>query len=399
MARFNILDLFGPSAQNLLTAPAANANGVQNMLMTRPNPKPAPVMPAVDPQTTAAVAGPAPAPVPAASPQVAQAAPATSPKGLFSIDPDRKAVLNDFFLGLAAGQTPQQSLALGAAQAAKGKSERKNTNDTVDWLKGRGMDEASARQLASNSSALGEYIQGINQQKKPVEVNGKFVDPDTFQVLADFSDPKAGPEPTALMKELEAAGLKPGTPEYQQAILANNRPKGMMVESDGQGGFRMIQGADVSGGANLNVEQGKNAGFLLRAQDANKNIDNLEKEGQSFWNGTVGRLPVVGNYALGAGAQKYEQAKRDFVNAVLRQESGAVISDQEFANAERQYFPQPGDTQEVIAQKRQNRENAIAGFRIRSGPGAAAVDQMQPSDGGAPATSGTANGIKWSLQQ
>lgn len=54
-----------------------------------------------------------------------------------------------------------------------------------------------------------------------------------------------------------------------------------------------------------------------------------------------------------------------------------MISPEEFANAEQQYFPQPGDWPEVIAQKRKNRENAIAGFKIRSGPGAASVEQMQ----------------------
>jgi hypothetical protein len=151
----------------------------------------------------------------------------------------------------------------------------------------------------------------------------------------------------------------------------------MMIESDGQGGFRMVQGADVSGGANLNVEQGKNTGFLIRANDANKVITSLESEGTSAWNKMAGGIPGVGNYLVGEGAQKLTQSKRDFINAVLRQESGAVISPEEFANAEQQYFPQPGDGPEVIAQKRQNRENAIAGFKIRSGPGAASVEQMQ----------------------
>lgn len=39
--------------------------------------------------------------------------------------------------------------------------------------------------------------------------------------------------------------------------------------------------------------------------------------------------------------QVFEQSKRNFVNSVLRNESGAVISDTEFANADKQYFPQP----------------------------------------------------------
>jgi hypothetical protein len=371
---FDIRNLFGPQAFNLLMQPRPDAAGAQNMLMTQPGPTPAPVMPAPDPQQTASIAGPAP---------VAQQNPvqvAAGPSSLFGMNPDRKQFLQDMFLGWAAGKDPAQSLALGAAQAASGRRDRKGANQTVDWLKGKGMDEASARQLAANPSALGDYIKQLNspqERQKPIEVNGQLVDPNTYKVIGDFRTPSAGDsQDTALIKELKAAGLKEGTPEFQEAILANNRPKGMMIESDGQGGFRMVQGTDVSGGANLNVEQGKNTGFLLRAQDANNSIRNLESEGTSVWNNTAGKLPIVGNYALGDGAQKYDQAKRDFVNAVLRQESGAVISDQEFANAERQYFPQPGDSEAVITQKRQNRDNALQGFRIRSGPGAQSIDKM-----------------------
>lgn len=373
---FNIMDLFGPMAQNRLLQPQQSAQGVQNMLLSRPPPQNYPVAgvpaaPAIDPQTVAAVQGPA-APMEApVGPQIAQAAPAREP----FFNEDRKAFLNDLFTGWAAGSTPGESLAYGAKLTAANRKDRQSKNDTVDWLKGRGVDEATAKRLASSPPALNEYLKNMYEQKKPIEVNGRLVDPDTYKVLADFST--AGDKDTALIKELKAAGLQEGTPEFQEAILANNRPKGMMIESDGQGGFRMVQGTDVSGGANLNVEQGKNTGFLIRANDANKTIGNLESQGTSLWNSTAGKVPVVGNYALGADAQKYDQAKRDFVNAVLRQESGAVISDQEFANAERQYFPQPGDSEEVIKQKRQNRDNAIQGFRVRSGPGAQSVDKMQ----------------------
>ena len=60
--------------------------------------------------------------------------------------------------------------------------------------------------------------------------------------------------------------------------------------------------------------------------------------------------------------QQYEQAKRNFVNAVLRRESGAVIADSEFKNAELQYFPQAGDKPETVIQKEQNRNTVINNF-------------------------------------
>jgi hypothetical protein len=62
-----------------------------------------------------------------------------------------------------------------------------------------------------------------------------------------------------------------------------------------------------------------------------------------------------------------DQAERNFVNALLRKESGAAIGKEEFNSAEIQYFPRAGDTPEVIAQKKANRERAIDTLRRESG--------------------------------
>ena len=57
--------------------------------------------------------------------------------------------------------------------------------------------------------------------------------------------------------------------------------------------------------------------------------------------------------------QQFEQSKRNFINAVLRRESGAAIADSEFDSADLQYFPQRGDSPEVVVQKAQNRNTVI----------------------------------------
>ena len=60
--------------------------------------------------------------------------------------------------------------------------------------------------------------------------------------------------------------------------------------------------------------------------------------------------------------QQLDQAKLDFMTAILRKESGAAISQSEFDTAERQYFPRVGDDPSTIAQKAKNRELAIQGI-------------------------------------
>lgn len=94
---------------------------------------------------------------------------------------------------------------------------------------------------------------------------------------------------------------------------------------------------------------------------------------------------TVTNQFVGEDFKKYDQAKRDFVNATLRRESGAVISDQEFENANRQYFPRPGDSKEILDQKKANRELVAKGFLKSAGVTDAEIafdGQQQPVQGG-----------------
>ena len=76
--------------------------------------------------------------------------------------------------------------------------------------------------------------------------------------------------------------------------------------------------------------------------DSEKPIQDMENKYKDSWAVTEILAPsgVAPEFMKTTDRQKYEQAQRDWVNANLRKESGAVISDSEFANASKQYFPQ-----------------------------------------------------------
>ena len=88
---------------------------------------------------------------------------------------------------------------------------------------------------------------------------------------------------------------------------------------------------------------------------------------------------ALSNAALNSNEQRVVQAQRDFVNAILRKESGAAISQSEFNNAQKQYFPQVGDKPEVLAQKQANRELAIKGMQSIAGRGATGSFEAVPA--------------------
>lgn len=120
----------------------------------------------------------------------------------------------------------------------------------------------------------------------------------------------------------------------------------------------------------FNVSQAAAAGYADRMAQANAIISktDLATVQTDVWQKGLSGVPVIGNMMTSPEFQQADQAQRDFINAVLRRESGAVISDREFDNARRQYFPQPGDSPEVLTQKAANRRNAIGGVARSAGP-------------------------------
>jgi hypothetical protein len=78
--------------------------------------------------------------------------------------------------------------------------------------------------------------------------------------------------------------------------------------------------------------------------------------------------------------QSYDAAKKNWIAAQLRKESGAAISQGEYDEADRQYFPQPGDLPSTIKQKRELRRVAAESMRRSSGHGAQAAPAVPGGD-------------------
>lgn len=66
--------------------------------------------------------------------------------------------------------------------------------------------------------------------------------------------------------------------------------------------------------------------------------------------------------------KRFDQASGAFINALLRRESGAAISDEEFARFGPQFIPSPGDGPEVLAQKAEARNAELKNLVIDSSP-------------------------------
>lgn len=118
---------------------------------------------------------------------------------------------------------------------------------------------------------------------------------------------------------------------------------------------------------NVKPNEWSAAQFGKRMEHADKVFSQLASGGYSRA-GLLGAAESKLPEAVRAGPTKQQaQAERNFVNAVLRDESGAAISPTEFESAALQYFPRVGDNEATLRQKAQNRRQAIENFKAEAG--------------------------------
>lgn len=297
---------------------------------------------------TAGGDGLASAPAPAETPAPAPAAEQGS--GLLGLSPDARQALLAAGLGMMASQSPYLGAAIGQGGLA-GLQHYENLQQRRETREEREREIRRQAEQFEKSLGLHTGTAAENARHNVIEEQLR-----AKEIAATAS--KNDPAQLNAQREAEAdrLGLKG---EERLWYVAN--------------GKLPTQGEKAPTG-----EQAKAATFASRMREANKIISDpsvyaagLGAEGAA--RNLAEKVPVVGNAVAGMGErgpdyQKFRQAKRDFINAVLRRESGAAINQSEFDNGDKQYFPQPGDSDAVIAQKAKNRETELRAIANEASP-------------------------------
>jgi len=148
-----------------------------------------------------------------------------------------------------------------------------------------------------------------------------------------------------------------------------------------------VGGKPLESGKALNEAQGSSVAYGIRMKEANSIVDKLASEGTERATVGAGAPYGIGGIinalpsALGGAnpqQQQFQQAKLNFITAVLRKESGAAIGQDEYEREDQKYFRQVGDSDAVAAQKKQARQTAIKAMEIQAGPGAKEIQKFEP---------------------
>lgn len=109
-------------------------------------------------------------------------------------------------------------------------------------------------------------------------------------------------------------------------------------------------------------------GYGDKATEANTALDALFSKGFDGTSLGAGfQAAVLPNAMQSKDVQALENAKKMFGNAIARRESGATIKDDEMARYNATYFPVAGDSPDLLAQKKRNRDLAIANLNTEGG--------------------------------
>jgi hypothetical protein len=133
-------------------------------------------------------------------------------------------------------------------------------------------------------------------------------------------------------------------------------------------------GAPLKGKAPPKPTEGETnaAGFAQQMENATSIINTLPAGAQpGMGSGVAGSIPFIGEAVKRgvqpAATQQYEQAAQAWIRAKLRKESGAAIGVDEMNQEYRTYFPQIGDTSDVITQKANARAIATEAMKRSAG--------------------------------
>lgn len=144
------------------------------------------------------------------------------------------------------------------------------------------------------------------------------------------------------------------------------RGSGLSVTTNPDGTTTVTQG----GPAKLGEQQSKDVVYYTRGLDANSMLNGVEENLTNWGQENAGKIPLgLGNYLREPAFRQAKIAADAFLTAVLRKDTGAAITDQEFEIYGPIFLPVPGDDPQAIQTKRRMRDVAL--LAIKGGLGTA----------------------------
>jgi hypothetical protein len=178
-------------------------------------------------------------------------------------------------------------------------------------------------------------------------------------------------------KLLEQRGIP--APQEANPWIQGGIPNGPL---SGAGGGRMARADMVAGnrtaqadtgtktdasGMKLTEQQSKDLGFWNRMNGVAPDIDAFEGALTQMGERMKDGVPLVGNMLVSPEYQQGRRAAGEWIVGLLRKDTGAQVTKEEWGLYGPIYMPQPGDAPETLQAKREARLRAMEGMKAGLG--------------------------------
>lgn len=258
-----------------------------------------------------------------------------------------------------------------------------------------GLDAAMLNIVLQGDPNTPEYAAAYAHLTQPKPMQTQLPDGTVQMVMVTPSLPPNIRKPAWMEQGGTPAVPTGGAPAAPSQAATMGKPPAQPGAAPQQGnGYTVTPIAGASKDPKFTEGETNAYGFQQRMRTAENTIRDLEGKGYTqpgLKDRAAEAIPVFGHGLTSSDYQQFDSAKRDFITAVLRKESGAAIGRDEYDNEEKKYFPMPGDKPAVIEQKRIARQNAIKAMQAAAqGPmkfydkGGAAPQSVATSPAGVP---------------
>ena len=179
------------------------------------------------------------------------------------------------------------------------------------------------------------------------------------------------PESVAEYNAAKADGFKGSFTDYKNKM--NDYQKEELKISAGRLAVDQAKAAfEMQNGKPLNESQGKAAVFHSQMVGANNELNDVYAKGfnpnKPQSQATTSMAGGIFNFLTPASAQQAKQAQNQWTEAYLRFKTGAGTNAHEIEANRKTYFPDFGDSPDVVAQKARMREQAQSDIAMAAGP-------------------------------
>ena len=239
-----------------------------------------------------------------------------------------------------------------------GQTSERTVTDKVDLT----PNEKYTNQIASIISGGGQITPELNAQLKkdagvygPVDINVKEIKNSEGKTIAT----------TIASKGELVHFIAPKEPIGPQSDIGKKITDMNSLIAQGNFAGAQLIASELKQGSNKMTEaQSKAYQYFAELYETNKTIARLEASGFNPTNNTWDRFAP--NFFKSNEGQQYYSSMNKWIEAILRDRSGAAIQQPEYGNARSQYFPSYGDSAANIAIKKELRNVAMQAMADRA---------------------------------